>query len=337
MVRLLPAMSLSLLDPAATATRDGVVESVHLAHVVVAAADGTTTPIMGDPDTDIYPRSALKPFQAVAVRAHLAAFGATLQGSQLAISSASHTGSDDHQIEAASLLAEAELAEAALRCPPAWPEDAQVRSTVDHPTALSHNCSGKHAAMLWAHTVGDQPPATYLDAGTPLQQRIADQLTTILGQPPQGPGTDGCGAPAWRCTLGGLATGFARLLAGGTPGLAAVRDAMADHPVLIGGREMPDTAMMWADTRVIAKRGADGVMGCAFDHPTHGPLGVAVKVLDGGDRAAGPIAAAVLHALGAAAPTDVLRTPVLGGGQPHGSITASPVIASRTTDCFGLS
>ncbi|HUG84237.1 MAG TPA: asparaginase [Euzebya sp.] len=330
-------MSLSLLDPAAIATRDGVIESLHLAHVVVASADGATTAIMGDPDTDIYPRSALKPFQAVAVRSHLASLGMALQGSQLAITCASHTGSDDHQIEAASLLAEAGLVEDALGCPPDWPADAAVRSAVDHPTALAHNCSGKHAAMLWAHTAGDQPAETYLGADTPLQQAIAQELAVILGQPPRGPGTDGCGAPAWRCSLGGLATGFARLMAGTTPGLAAVRDAMACHPLLIGGRNLPDTAMMWADTRVVAKRGYDGVMGCAFDHPAHGPLGVAVKVLDGGDRAAGPIAASVLHALGAALPTDVLHVPVLGGLTPHGTIAASPTIASRTTDRFGLS
>ena len=93
------------LTPAATATRDGVVESVHLAHVVVASADGAVQAILGDPAAEVYPRSALKPFQAVAVRASLADRGMDLAGSQLAIACASHTGSDDHQVEAASVLA----------------------------------------------------------------------------------------------------------------------------------------------------------------------------------------------------------------------------------------
>lgn len=324
-------------EPAATVTRDGVVESHHLAHVVVATPDGVRTLIAGDPGTDVYPRSALKPFQAVSVRAHLAAAGRQLAGTQLAIACASHTGSDDHQIEAASLLAEAELDEDALGCPVAWPDDDRVCGRMDAPTSLAHNCSGKHASMLWAHTAGGQTAATYLELGTPLQQRIGADLGRMLGEAPGGPGVDGCGAPAWRCSLSALATGFARLADGSDEGLTAVQRAMTAHPELIGGVDQPDTAMMWADARVIAKRGAEGVMACGFLHPDHGALGVAVKIADGANRASGPVVAAVLHALGALLPTDVLRTPVLGGGVPHGAISATPLIARRTTEAFGLS
>lgn len=330
-------MAPTAAELAATATRDGVVESSHLAHVVVATADGTITSIAGDPGVITYPRSALKPFQAVAVRAQLADLGHGLAGRQLAIACASHVGSDDHQIDAASLLAEADLDESALRCPADWPTDVRVRTALDAPTTLSHNCSGKHAAMLWAHTAGGQPARAYLDPGTPLQQRIAAALERILGEPPEGPGVDGCGAPAWRCSLAGLAVGFARMADGADDGVAAVRDAMLAHPRLVGGQDSPDTALMWADARVVAKRGAEGVMGAGFQHPDHRTLGVAVKVADGGDRAAGPIVAAVLHALGAQVPTDLLRVPVLGGGQPHGVLTAVPAIAIRTTEAFGLS
>ncbi|CAN5472634.1 asparaginase [soil metagenome] len=329
-------MSVPSVQPAATATRDGVVESIHQAHVVVVTPEGEVVTVAGDAGALVYPRSALKPFQSVAVRAALAAEGREMTSAQLAISSASHVGSDHHQVAAAALLAEAELDEDALRCPPAWPDDPTVRSSLDAPTTLSHNCSGKHAAMLWAHTAGGQSAATYLAPDTPLQQRIAVHLENLLGEEPSGPGVDGCGAPAWRCSLAALARGFARLLGGQAAGPAAVRDAMMANPLLIGGRGMPDTDMMWVDARVIAKRGADGVMACAFRHPAHGPLGIAIKVLDGGDRASGPIAASVLHALGAAVPTDVLRTPVLGGGQPHGCIAAAPAIALRTTEAFGL-
>jgi L-asparaginase II len=112
---------------------------------------------------------------------------------------------------------------------------------------------------------------------------------------------------------------------------------MTRHPELIGGQSQPDTALMWTDTRVVAKRGADGVMACGFLHPTHGPLGVAVKVVDGGDRAAGPLAAAVLHALGAGITQTSLRTPVMGGGTQQGTIAATPVVARTTTEIFGLS
>ncbi len=329
-------MPLSPHEPAVVVTRGGVVESTHLAHVVVCPPQGDPVVIAGRADAVVYPRSALKPVQTLAVMAVLAEHGLTMTTEQRAIASASHAGEDDHQVEAAALLAEAGLDESALQCPPSWPIDDRVVAQLDEKTSLSHNCSGKHAAMLWAHTVAGDDPATYLDTDSPLQRRIADQLERMLGEAPAGPGVDGCGAPAWRCSLAGLGRAFARLVQGTDADVAAVRDAFTAHPELIGGRELPDTAMMWSDSRIVAKRGADGVMAAGFTHPQHGPLGVAVKVLDGGDRAAGPLSAAVLHALGASIPPAGLQTPVLGGGRQQGTIHAVGEIASTTTEAFGL-
>ncbi|MGI9017594.1 MAG: asparaginase [Euzebya sp.] len=329
-------MSQQADQPAVVVTRGGVVESVHHATVVVCPPHGDPITVSGAPDARIYPRSSLKPLQAVAIREQLAQAGVDMNPVQLAMASASHSGSDTHQVEAAALLADANLDESALRCPPSWPLDEEVRASLQAKTTLSHNCSGKHAAMLWAHTTGGDA-ASYLDPDSPLQSRIQRVLQEVLGEPPEGPGIDGCGAPAWRCSSTALARGFARLHAGKEPGLAAVRDAMLTYPELIGGPGLSDTDLMFNDARVVAKRGADGVMACGFSHPTHGPLGVSVKVLDGGDRAAGPLAAAVLHALGAVVPTDLLRTPVFGGDQLQGHITATPGIASFVTAEFGLS
>lgn len=323
-------------DPLVTVTRDGVVESVHLGEVVVATPDGAVTALVGDPDRLIYPRSALKPFQAVAVLEQLTDLGQAVEEDQLAVFCASHDGADEPQIVAASVLAEAGLDESALRCPPDWPIADRVTADLTAKTTLSHNCSGKHAAMLWAHTAAGHDPATYLDVGTVLQARIARRLADVLNEPPKGPGIDGCGAPAWVVPIGGLATGFARLVAGTDPVLARTRDAMSAFPELVGGATLPDTAMMRTDSRVVAKRGADGVMGAGFVHPRIGPVGVAVKIADGGDRAAGPATAAVLEALGANVPGHVRRAAVLGGGVPHGEIVAVPALSALVTDTYGL-
>ena len=324
------------LDPTVLVTRGNTVESSHLAHVVVATPDGDITVIAGDPTTPVFPRSALKPVQALAVAAQLHEAGVEMTTSQLAIACASHEGGDDHQVEAAALLAEAGLDESALQCPPDWPIEDSVRSQLHGRTSLSHNCSGKHAAMLWAHTANGDDPTTYLDPDTPLQQRIRDVLLDVTGEAPGGPAVDGCGAPAWRCSLVGLGRAFARLSAG-VSGLSAIRDAMIHHPELVGGRRLADTQMMWTDLRVVAKRGAEGIMAAGFAHPAHGPLGVAVKVVDGSDRAAGPLAGTVLHALGADIVESVRRPPVLGGGQLQGHIAPAPTIAAATTQAFGLS
>lgn len=297
---------------------------------MLAPLDGPPIAAIGDPAVWVYPRSALKPLQAVAVQAQLAAHHVVMDATQLALTSASHDGSDLPQLLAAEMLAQAGLDEAALRCPAAWPADPAVRSQLTAPTRLSHNCSGKHAAMVWAHTVSGGDPESYLDPESTVQRLIAETLGQMIGAPVTGPAVDGCGAPAWRCTLGGMAHGFARLLAGAEPGLAAVRDGMLRFPHLIGGQRLPDTRMMWADGRVVAKRGAEGVMVAAFHHPRRGPVGVCVKITDGSDRAAGPLAAAVLHAMGATLDDDLLRVPVLGGAAVVGAVAATADVAKAT-------
>ncbi|MEE8600484.1 asparaginase [Euzebya tangerina] len=321
-------MSIGDGEPSVAVTRDGVTESLHRAHVALVSGSRAVS-IMGSSETVTYPRSSLKPFQALATAELLAKAGLRMTTEQTALACASHTGSDTHQIEAASMLAEADVDESALRCPPAWPADDRVRQTLAAKTSLSHNCSGKHASMIWGSVAAGLDPDQYLAAHGEFQQHVARRVADVLGEALQGPGVDGCGAPAWRCSLAALARGFATLSAGADRETAEVRDAMTTRPELVGGGDLPDTAMMVADERVVAKRGADGVMACGFRVSGASSIGVAVKIEDGSDRAAGPLAAAVLHALGAVVPTDVLRVPVLGGGVPHGQIAAVSDVAER--------
>ena len=53
--------------PLAVQTRDGIVESVHYGSVIATAADGQVLLAAGEPLAPFYPRSALKPLQAVAM------------------------------------------------------------------------------------------------------------------------------------------------------------------------------------------------------------------------------------------------------------------------------
>ena len=75
--------------PLAVQTRGELVESVHYGSLVALDADGRTVLTRGEPMAAMYPRSALKPLMAVAmVRA-----GLQLSAEQLALASASHSGS----------------------------------------------------------------------------------------------------------------------------------------------------------------------------------------------------------------------------------------------------
>ena len=86
--------------PLVAAVRDGLVESVHYGSAVALAGDGSVAATAGDPLAPFYPRSALKPLQAVAmVRA-----GLVLPADLLALAAASHSGAAAHRDGALRIL-----------------------------------------------------------------------------------------------------------------------------------------------------------------------------------------------------------------------------------------
>jgi L-asparaginase II len=100
--------------------------------------------------------------------------------------------------------------------------------------------------------------------------------------------------------LRNLAVGFKNLLRGRVsapdPALARIRDAMQAEPYLVSGERRLDLDLAGAfGARVVAKSGAEAVLAVGFREPE---LGIAVKVVDGGERAIGPILVEVLKQLG---------------------------------------
>jgi L-asparaginase II len=285
--------------------RGGVFESLHCGHVVVADGDGAVVAALGNPRAAVYVRSAIKPLQAGASLSLIEAAGATLSDAAVAIASASHQGRAEQQAQVRDLLAIAGLDEHALQCPAVRPEDLDALVAVrGRSSRLAHNCSGKHAAFLVAQAVAGHDPSTYCSPDSAVQRAVRDEIAIATSEIPSGPAVDGCGAPAWRSSLRGLATGFARL-AGATGRHSRVGTAMTNHPQLLGARDGVDVLLMAGDPRIVAKRGAEAVFAAGWRGPG-GPLGVAVKVTDGSDRAAGAVVATVLHNLGASVPHEIL-------------------------------
>ncbi|MPZ73525.1 MAG: asparaginase [Nitriliruptorales bacterium] len=307
--------------------RNGITESVHTGHVVVCEAGGQVVASLGDPERLTFVRSAAKPFQALAVLEVLDGARTALDSDSLAIACASHEGNGEQQIQAARLLAEAGLDESALQCPPALPRDLQTACEQRWPDPLAHNCSGKHASFLLATVTMGADHATYLDAAHPFQRLLAERLAAACSTQLHGPGVDGCGAPAWLLPLRALAVGFARLSAGHEPRLRRIRGAMQTYPELIGAPGAYDTELMRADGRVVAKRGAEAVFAAGTTAGSR-PLGIAVKITDGGHRADGPVAAAVLEALGCTVPDEVRHPVVLGGGVSQGVVEVDTAVAN---------
>ena len=196
---------------------------------------------------------------------------------------------------------------------------------------MNSDCSGKHAGMLAASKGQGWPIDTYPDPDHPLQRRVLATVTGVLDSEPRSIGVDGCGVPVHALPLSGMAVLYARLLEPdrfGTVGEAAGRAvaAMRAEPYLVAGRNRVDTSLMVVAPGLVAKSGAEA-MACAAV-PDTPPLGVAVKVRDGGWRGAGPVLLETLHRLGAIGPEHLerlaafLRPEVLGGGRPVGELRA---------------
>ncbi|WP_223625590.1 asparaginase [Microbacterium sp. EST19A] len=312
----------------AVVERSGFVESRHAGAAVVLSPDGEVVTRLGNADALILPRSSLKPLQAVAC----ITAGAVLEGEQLALSTASHSGTDRHASVVRDMLTEGGLTEDHLGCPPAWPSDSGTRDELvrEHGQAarVRMNCSGKHAAMLRACVATGWSTDGYLDPGHPLQAHIREVVERLSGEKIAHTAIDGCGAPVHALTLTGLARAVHRI------GTASDRSPFALHrvagslvravrenPWTIEGPGRPDTIAI-EKLGVFTKGGAEGVMVMVAPSGTT----VALKMLDGAARASTIVAATLLSRAGALAEADVaalgaaLPLSVLGGGDVVGSI-----------------
>lgn len=317
----------------AVVERSGFVESRHAGSAVVLNADGGLLRALGDVTTPVFPRSSMKPFQAIAVMAS----GVTLRGEDAAVATASHSGTEKHADLARGLLARAGIPETALVCPAAWPDDTASRDVLVRLGAgkapIYMNCSGKHSAMLLACATNGWPLEGYLEAEHPLQKRILDVVERFTGERPVASGIDGCGAPVHALSLTGLARGIARIATSKSNSPFAIyreagflAEAVRENGWVIAGPGMPDTIVI-DRMGLFIKSGAEGIMVASAANGTT----VALKILDGNLRAATIVALSLLADARAIAMSDVdalvpeLNLAVLGGGLPVGEIRASYV------------
>lgn len=317
--------------PLAVQTRDGLVESVHHGSVIATAADGRTLLAAGQPLAPFYPRSALKPLQAVAmVRA-----GLDLPEELLALAAASHSGAVAHRDGALRILGLHGLTPENLKnnidLPYGVREREEWLSGGGQATQLAQNCSGKHAAMAATCVINGWPVLGYLDPAHPLQQLVARTVTDLTGEEPERTSTDGCGTPLFALTLRGMARAFGRLASATGPASAeaAVANAMRRNPGMVAGEGRDVTALMRLVPGLLAKDGFEGVQLVGL------PDGraIAVKISDGGDRARMPVTVRVLAALDVdtSALARIAAAPVLGGGRPAGLLQAADFLASPET------
>lgn len=308
-------------------TRGDLVESVHRGSVAVANADGNIVFSLGDTEAPVYPRSSLKPIQALPLVESGAADAFGLTSEHIALACASHSGEPMHTTRVAGWLKRIGCSEQDLACgphpvryEPVWRD--MVRRG-EAPTRIHNNCSGKHTGFLtvarhWGITTNG-----YEHHDHPVQQAVARSLMELSGISGELPwGVDGCAAPNFALPLSGFAHALARLAnpasLSGPRAKAAARivEAMIAHPELVAGTGRACAILMQsARGRAAVKTGAEGVY--AGIVPAR-RLGIAVKIDDGAGRAAETAIAALLDVLG-----------VLGSDQAAREILRAPIANTR--------
>lgn len=305
--------------PLIEAWRGDRLESQHRGHAVICNASGVVES-WGNPAAVIYPRSSCKMLQALPLLESGA--GAALDDRRLALSCASHQGSAMHVAAVRDWIEGMGLSESDLRCGSHEPGDIEERNrlicTGDKFCQLHNNCSGKHAGflMLNKHLRGG---SEYVEVDHPVQKAARAAFEEVTGEDSPGYGIDGCSAPNFATSVGGLAramASFATAQETGARGTAMVRlrSAMARHPEMVAGETRACTELMRAMDGVAIKTGAEAVFVAML--PAQG-LGVALKIADGGTRAAEAAVVAILARLGALDPAHPAALKRLGAPQTN--------------------
>ena len=286
-------------------TRGDMVESRHRGAFAVVDPDGKVMLQAGDLKRLVYPRSAIKPLQALALVETGAAEAFGVSDAEIALACASHNSEPRHVEAVRAWLERIGLGPDDLECGAHLPfyESAaeEMLREGETPTTLHNNCSGKHAGFLTLAKHLGVPTKGYIGYAHPVQQTLLGIEEVMAGielrDAPRG--IDGCGIPQYGAPLGNLALAMARFADPSSQperrqkAVARILKAVAAHPFMIAGSGRFCTRVIEAAKgKVLLKTGAEGVFMAAL--PEYG-LGIALKAEDGANRAAEVMMGALLQ------------------------------------------
>lgn len=300
-------------------TRGLQVESRHIVHAVVYTPQESHREIYGDGTFSTFPRSALKPIQALPLLMTGAAQHYQVTEEELALACASHRGEPMHVDRVRAWLKRIGCNETDLECgthPPANQESLfDLIKAQGQPSAAHNNCSGKHTGMLTTAKHLGEPLKNYVTLIHPVQQRIKQYIEQFCGVAlnEQSFGVDGCSIPAPAMPLINLAKGFGEWAAPSkvdentAEACKQLFKACVKHPLLTAGTgHFCSDLMIATQGQVLVKGGAEGVVIAAIPELK---MGIALKTVDGNSRAADFCLSVILQRLGLLSATSPLLTP----------------------------
>ncbi len=316
--------------------RGNAVESQHQVMAVVTDDRGLVSSFWGNVDYLTFPRSAIKPLQAVSFVESGAMEKFGLDEKMLALACASHNGEKHHLVTLNHWLEKIKMTEADLFCGPAYPyHEASHHEMIkksQKPTALMNNCSGKHLGIISTCLALGENPKDYHRVEHSVQTRIRKTLSDLMkiSIEKMPVGTDGCAIPTHATPLQNIAIGMAEffdkkeLASPRRKSLQRILQAWQYHPTYVSGtNDFASCLTEKTKGRALVKPGAEGAY-CGV-MPEKG-YAFALKVADGSHRAAELASIAIFKQHGALTETEA---------QDLKNWT-SPIIRNTRNDVVGL-
>ncbi len=297
--------------------RKGIVESVHRGSAVVVDTSGNVVFSIGDADRSIYPRSAIKPLQALPILESGAAEQFNLSLKEISLSCASHNSEDIHVDTVTQWLNRLDLGVENLECGKAFPSYQKaahqlIREGKDSSKA-HHNCSGKHSGMLTLARHLSPQVQGYSAHAHVVQQTWMKTMSELIDEDVSKMHweQDGCGLPAIYMPMNKLALAFARFSEPEkqsdkrAAAMKKIIEALTQHPEMIAGSERCCSALIKeTQGKIIAKLGAEAVYAGVIPHLN---LGFALKIDDGSIRGCEVALGALLNKLSALSDDENMR------------------------------
>ena len=276
-------------------TRGEIVESTHESKCIIKNYNFKTIFTTHHENDLVYPRSAIKIFQALPFIKSQAYKKYNLTKKQIAISCSSHCGESEHLRVLEEWVTKLDINKKLLQCGIHNPLNKKFSDKLllsgKKPNQLHNNCAGKHLGMISGCLANMMNTKNYLKPHHEYQKQIKlilEFFTEIKINKIQ-EAIDGCNAPQYAFPLKNLSISMINLIKNYkeekiyTKEIKLLLNSIKKFPHLTGSKSIyPSQLMIATNGKMFAKGGAEGVL--LFAHKDK-KIGGVIKIKDGNERA----------------------------------------------------
>ena len=277
-------------------TRSNIVESIHNIKSCVTDLNGNILLKSGNLNDVIYPRSAIKIFQAIPFIKSNSVKDYKLNSKIIALACSSHRAENYHIKELNNWINKIGINKNKLKCGIHNPLNEKASKKLlrlnKKANQLHNNCAGKHLAMISTCINKKYNTSNYLEFSHPHQKEIRKIFAkfTGFGIKKKNFGIDGCSAPQYSFKIKDISKMLINLCKSYnynfdySTEVRSLINAITANPSYIGGTDSLDSRIMSISKKknFFCKGGAEGVF--LFIELNKGICGV-IKVIDGNERA----------------------------------------------------